>query len=87
MLHLNKTQLWNADAGHGIHAGFAMSENEHTYTNGEITVIWKLHISKHCGISAPGLYRVFNPNERSVGKRGCGNYRTIRRTGSEMSFR
>ena len=41
-----------------------MGENEHTYTNGEITVVWKPHVCIHSGICARGLHEVFNPKAR-----------------------
>jgi uncharacterized Fe-S cluster protein YjdI len=41
-----------------------MSDNEHKYTNGEITVVWKPHVCIHSGICARGLHVVFDPKAR-----------------------
>lgn len=35
-----------------------------TYTNGEITVIWKPNLCRHTGICARGLPSVFDPGRR-----------------------
>jgi uncharacterized Fe-S cluster protein YjdI len=46
-----------------------MSDTEHTYTNGEITVVWKPHVCTHSAICTRGLHQVFNPHARpSVNK-------------------
>jgi uncharacterized Fe-S cluster protein YjdI len=41
-----------------------MSESEKTYTNGEITVIWKSGICIHSGQCVQGLGEVFNVSAR-----------------------
>lgn len=41
-----------------------MSDNEHKYTNGETTVIWKPDVCIHSGICARGLHAVFIPKAR-----------------------
>jgi len=35
-----------------------------TYTNGEITVVWKPDLCQHSGICARGLGDVFNPRRK-----------------------
>jgi uncharacterized Fe-S cluster protein YjdI len=35
-----------------------------TYTNGDVTVIWKPDLCRHSGICARGLPMVFNPARR-----------------------
>jgi uncharacterized Fe-S cluster protein YjdI len=41
-----------------------MSESEKTYTNGEITVIWKPGVCIHSAKCVQGLGEVFNVNAR-----------------------
>ncbi len=41
-----------------------MSESEKTYTNGEITVIWKPGVCLHSAKCVQGLGEVFNVNAR-----------------------
>ena len=41
-----------------------MSESEKTYTNGEITVIWKAGVCIHSGKCVQGLGEVFNVTAR-----------------------
>jgi uncharacterized Fe-S cluster protein YjdI len=41
-----------------------MSDSEKTYTNGEITVVWKPGVCIHSGKCVHGLGEVFNVNAR-----------------------
>ncbi len=41
-----------------------MSESEKTYTNGEITIIWKSGVCIHSARCVQGLGEVFNVNAR-----------------------
>lgn len=41
-----------------------MSKETHTYTNGEITVLWQPKLCTHSGVCARGLAQVFKPRER-----------------------
>jgi uncharacterized Fe-S cluster protein YjdI len=56
-----------------------MSESEKTYTNGEITVIWKPGVCIHSAKSVQGLGEVFNVNARPwINKDGSGTDRIIK---------
>ncbi|OLD83271.1 MAG: (4Fe-4S)-binding protein [Acidobacteria bacterium 13_1_20CM_58_21] len=49
-----------------------MSASEKTYTNGEITVIWKPGVCIHSGKCVQGLGPVFNINARPwINMQGC----------------
>ena len=41
-----------------------MSEKIYTYTNGEVTVVWKPDICRHTGICVHGLPGVFDTRRR-----------------------
>jgi uncharacterized Fe-S cluster protein YjdI len=41
-----------------------MSKDVHTYTNGELTVVWKPKVCIHSALCWKGLIQVFNPKER-----------------------
>ncbi|MGQ0740465.1 MAG: (4Fe-4S)-binding protein [Bacteroidota bacterium] len=41
-----------------------MSKDVHTYTNGELTVVWKPKVCIHSTLCWKGLIQVFNPKER-----------------------
>lgn len=41
-----------------------MSDREHTYTNGEVTIIWKKELCMHSTRCWKGLREVFSPGER-----------------------
>lgn len=41
-----------------------MAKETHSYTNGEVTVIWKPDICMHSTVCWKGLLRVFNPKQR-----------------------
>jgi len=56
-----------------------MSESEKTYTNGEITVIWKPGVSIHSAKCVQGLGEVFNVNGRPwINMVGSGSDRIIK---------
>lgn len=38
--------------------------NQHEYTNGEITIIWKPELCQHAGICVKLLPNVYNPKEK-----------------------
>lgn len=42
----------------------AMDEKEHTYTNGEVTIVWKKDLCTHSTRCWKGLHSVFKPGER-----------------------
>jgi uncharacterized Fe-S cluster protein YjdI len=37
---------------------------QHTYSNGEITIIWQPHLCRHSRICVKTLPEVYKPNER-----------------------
>jgi uncharacterized Fe-S cluster protein YjdI len=41
-----------------------MAQKTFTYSNGEITVVWKPEICQHSTLCWKGLIEVFNPKER-----------------------
>ncbi|HMQ75944.1 MAG TPA: (4Fe-4S)-binding protein [Flavobacteriales bacterium] len=41
-----------------------MSDKEHTYTNGEVTIVWKASLCTHSRRCWTGLPEVFKPGER-----------------------
>jgi uncharacterized Fe-S cluster protein YjdI len=41
-----------------------MSEGDHEYSNGEVTVLWQPKKCVHSGICAAGLRAVFDPKRR-----------------------
>ncbi|MEM9717705.1 MAG: (4Fe-4S)-binding protein [Bacteroidota bacterium] len=41
-----------------------MAEDTRTYTNGEITVVWKPNLCKHTGVCLRGLPKVFSLRQR-----------------------
>lgn len=41
-----------------------MAVTKHTYTNGEITILWQPEICIHSGICARGLHPVFDPQRK-----------------------
>ncbi|HEX4852131.1 MAG TPA: (4Fe-4S)-binding protein [Puia sp.] len=41
-----------------------MAQETFTYTNGEVTIIWKPNICQHSGICVHGLPSVFNSKKR-----------------------
>jgi uncharacterized Fe-S cluster protein YjdI len=55
-----------------------MSESEKTYTNGEITVIWKPGVCIHSAKCVQGLGEVFNVHARPwINMQGSGTNRII----------
>lgn len=38
--------------------------DEHTYSNGEVTIVWKKHLCIHSTKCWRGLHSVFRPGER-----------------------
>ncbi|WP_312923820.1 (4Fe-4S)-binding protein [Empedobacter brevis] len=38
--------------------------NQHEYTNGEVTIIWKPELCQHAGICVKMLPKVYHPNEK-----------------------
>lgn len=45
--------------------------NQHEYTNGEITIIWKPELCQHAGICVKLLPNVYNPKKTLTKDRKC----------------